>query len=340
MPPPPLIAPIPPKVLPALVPLTLIVVAVAARALVPAAVTPARPNAATRAVATMMGKARVCNARRKTAIEPPFSRATSLLLFGSVPIWTQGRWLVKLGRKAGVKPTAISAAHDRCMTAIELAAAGGIVCAAGLALAAGLKVRRRAPIVSWQAWAEAFPFRVVSWGLGIAVTVAVIAGAAAAIDVRVAAKAHRPHPAGGNYIALPQRMALPPRPASSPGRHHRRKRTGSGLPVAMSPSPMLYPSPSLPVPRTHSPAPSAPATANPSPRPGHTATPAPSRKPSPSPSQSPTPSPSQSPSPSPSPSQSPSPSPSPSETPTPSPSPTGYASPTATATSSAYGVRR
>src|SRR5579872_6658126 len=144
------------------------------------------------------------------------------------------------------------------MTAIELAAAGGIVCAAGLSLAAGLKVRRRTPVVTWQAWAEAFPFRVVSWGLGVAVTLAVVAGAAAAIDARVAAKAHRPHAAGGNYIALPQRMALPPRPASPPGRHHRRKGTRPGLPVALGPSPMLYPSPSLPVPGSHSPAPPAP----------------------------------------------------------------------------------
>jgi len=215
------------------------------------------------------------------------------------------------------------------MTAIELAAAGGIVCAAGLALAAGLKVRRRAPVVTWQAWAEAFPFRVVSWGLSVAVTLAVVAGAAAAIDARVAAKARHSRASGGNYIALPQRMALPPRPPSSPGHNHRRKGARAGLPVALGPSPMLYPSPSLPVPRSHSPAPSAPPTSTPAPHPSHTATPTPSHSPSPSPSPSH--------SPSPSPSQSPSPSPSPSPSQSPSPSPTGYASPSATATPSPYG---
>src|SRR5580700_634712 len=242
----------PPKVRPALVPLTLIVVTVAAWARVVATVTLASPNVAIRAAGTMM-----CKTRRGMAIaNAPFS-CSVLSPFGhGVPASSRavaGRWpgVGRLGRKVGVKATAIRAsrpaADDDGMTAIELAAAGGVICAAGIALYAGLKVRRRAPVVTWRAWSEAFPVRAVSWTLAVGVTLSILAGAAAVIDARIAGPGHRPRGSPGNDVAWPERMSLPELtagPTSHP-RHHRRGDARPGSPAASSPCPTAYPAPTL-----------------------------------------------------------------------------------------------
>ncbi len=44
------------------------------------------------------------------------------------------------------------------MTVTVLAAASGVICAAGIALYPGLKARRQAPIVTWTASATPFPY--------------------------------------------------------------------------------------------------------------------------------------------------------------------------------------
>jgi hypothetical protein len=236
----------------------------------------------------------------------------------------------QLGRKLSVKAIAIRAsrlaADDDGMTAIELAAAGGVICAAGIALYAGLKVRRRAPVVTWRAWSEAFPVRAVSWTLAVGVTLSILAGAAAVIDARIAGPGHRPRGSPGNNVAWPERLSLPeltagPTPHPS---HHRRGDARPGSPAASSPCATAYPAPTLPARGAHPPTPNAPPTSRPAPSPSQAPTPSPSRSPSPTSPPTPTPTPD------------PSPTPSPTGYPSPSPSPTGYASPTATATSSPY----
>jgi hypothetical protein len=211
------------------------------------------------------------------------------------------------------------------MTAIVLAAAGGVTCAAGIALYAGLKARRQAPVVTWRAWAEGFPVRAVSWGLAVAVTLAVLAGAAAAIDARVTGQGPPRAPRGD--AALPQHLSLPAiTPGSARRSYHRRRGAQPGSPAASTPTPMVYPAPTLPVPGSHPPVPTPTVTQTPTPTP--TPSPTPSLSPSPTPSLSPSPTPSLSPT------------PTPSLSPTPTPTPTVVPSPTATATPSSYGENR
>lgn len=226
------------------------------------------------------------------------------------------------------------------MTAIELAAAGGVACAAGIALYAGLKARRRVPAVTWRAWSQAFPVRAVYWGLAVAVTLSVLAGAAAVIEAGITGHGSPPGGSGGNDVAWPERLSLPELtagPTSRP-RHHRRGRARPGSPAASLPSPTAHPAPTLPVHGGHPPAPYPYPSPTPRPSPSPSSTPAPSPSqtstPAPSPDPTPTPTPTQTPTPTPDPSPSPSPTPSP--TGYPSPSPTGYATPTATATASPY----